>query len=55
VTEHYLDNAKTETQVTNAVTAVLAAFRGLDTLGEAVVVYSAGVGLLVVLRTEVFG
>jgi len=55
VTEYYLDNAKTETQVTNAVTAVLAAFRGLDTLGEAVVVYSAGVGLLVVLRTEVFG
>lgn len=55
VTEHYLDNAKKETQVKNAVTAVLAAFRGLDTLGEAVVVYSAGVGLLVVFRTEVFG
>jgi multicomponent Na+:H+ antiporter subunit B len=55
VTNHYLDNAKKETQVKNAVTAVLAAFRGLDTLGEAVVVYSAGVGLLIVFRTEVFG
>jgi multicomponent Na+:H+ antiporter subunit B len=55
VTSYYLDNAKKEAQVENAVTAVLAAYRGLDTLGEAVVVYSAGVGLLVVLRTEVFG
>jgi multicomponent Na+:H+ antiporter subunit B len=33
---------------------VLAAYRGFDTLGEAVVVYSAGVGLLVVLGKEVF-
>jgi multicomponent Na+:H+ antiporter subunit B len=33
---------------------VLAAYRGFDTLGEAVVVYAAGVSLLVVLRREVF-
>ena len=37
-----------------AVTAVLAAYRGFDTLGEAVVVFAAGVGLLVVLNKEVF-
>jgi multicomponent Na+:H+ antiporter subunit B len=54
VTNYYLDNAYSETGVKNAVTAVLAAYRGFDTLGEAVVVYSAGVGLLVVLRKEVF-
>lgn len=54
VTEYYLDNAYTETQVKNAVTAVLASYRGFDTLGEAVVVFSAGVGLLVVLRKEAF-
>jgi multicomponent Na+:H+ antiporter subunit B len=55
VTEYYLENADTETEVKNAVTAVLAAYRGFDTLGEAVVVYAAGVGILVVLRREVFG
>jgi len=54
VTEHYLENAYDETEVKNAVTAVLAAYRGFDTLGEAVVVYAAGVGLLVVLKKEAF-
>jgi len=54
VTDYYLANAYTETEVKNVVTAVLAAYRGFDTLGEAVVVYSAGVGLLLVLRKEVF-
>jgi multicomponent Na+:H+ antiporter subunit B len=53
VTRYYLDNAYDETQVQNAVTAVLAAYRGFDTLGEATVVYAAGVGLLVVLKKEV--
>ncbi|QPV62250.1 DUF4040 domain-containing protein [Halosimplex litoreum] len=55
VTDYYLDNAYEETEVKNAVTAVLAAYRGFDTLGEAVVVYSAGIGLLVVLDREVLG
>ncbi|USZ68680.1 DUF4040 domain-containing protein [Halorussus salilacus] len=54
VTAYYLDNAYEEAGVKNAVTAVLAAYRGFDTLGEAVVVYAAGVGILVVLRKEVF-
>jgi len=54
VTGYYLENAYTETEVKNAVTAVLAAYRGFDTLGEAVVVYVAGVGLLLVLGKEVF-
>lgn len=55
VTTYYLENAGEETGVNNVVTAVLAAYRGFDTLGEAVVVYTAGVGILVVLRQEVFG
>ncbi|ELZ25809.1 monovalent cation/H+ antiporter subunit B [Halosimplex carlsbadense 2-9-1] len=55
LTDYYLDNAYEETEVKNAVTAVLAAYRGFDTLGEAVVVYSAGIGLLVVLDREVLG
>src|SRR6056297_525797 len=54
VTEYYLGNAYDETGVKNVVTAVLASYRGFDTLGEAVVVFSAGVGLLVVLGKEVY-
>ena len=54
VTRYYLENAYEETEVKNAVTAVLAAYRGFDTLGEATVVYAAGVGLLVILKKEVF-
>jgi multicomponent Na+:H+ antiporter subunit B len=55
VSTYYLEHAYEETEVENAVTAVLASYRGLDTLGEAVVVYAAGVGILVVLHKEVFG
>ena len=54
VTQYYLENAKKEAGVQNAVTAVLAAYRSLDTLGEAAVVYAAGVSLLLVLGKEVF-
>ncbi|WP_348610791.1 DUF4040 domain-containing protein [Halobaculum rarum] len=53
VTNYYLENTYTETGVENAVTAVLAAYRGFDTLGEAVVVFAALIGLLVVLDREV--
>ncbi|NHN42332.1 DUF4040 domain-containing protein [Halorubellus sp. JP-L1] len=55
VTQYYLENAYEETEVKNAVTAVLAAYRGFDTLGEAVVVYAAGISLLLVLGREVSG
>lgn len=54
VTTYYLENAYEETDVQNVVTAVLAAYRGFDTMGEAAVVYAAGVSLLVVLQKEVF-
>jgi multicomponent Na+:H+ antiporter subunit B len=54
VSQHYLDNAYKETGVRNAVTAVLAAYRGFDTFGEAVVVFTAGVAVLVVLREGTF-
>jgi multicomponent Na+:H+ antiporter subunit B len=54
VTGHYLTQSYTETGVKNTVTAVLAAYRGFDTFGEATVVFAAGVAALVVLRREVF-
>jgi len=47
---YYVGNAYDETGVENAVTAVLVFYRGFDTFGEAVVVFSAVVGVLVVFR-----
>jgi multicomponent Na+:H+ antiporter subunit B len=54
VTGHYLTQSYAETGVENTVTAVLAAYRGFDTFGEATVVFAAGVAVLVVLQREVF-
>ena len=39
-----------ETGVPNAVTAVLASYRGYDTLGETTVVFTAGLGVLLLLK-----
>ncbi len=41
---------KNEVEVPNVVTAVLASFRGYDTLGETTVVFTAGVGVIALLR-----
>ncbi|MES3162350.1 MAG: DUF4040 domain-containing protein [Halorubrum sp.] len=54
VTQWYISETYAETGVENAVMAVLAAFRGFDTFGEAVVVFAAGIAALVVLHREVF-
>lgn len=54
VSGYYLENAYEETHVKNVVTAVLAAYRGFDTFGEAVVVFAAGVAVLAVLKEERF-
>jgi|APHM01.1.fsa_nt_gi Multisubunit Na+/H+ antiporter, MnhB subunit len=54
VTGYYLANAYDETGAENAVTAVLAAYRGFDTFGEAIVVFAAGIASLLVLGREVF-
>jgi multicomponent Na+:H+ antiporter subunit B len=54
VTEYYLQNAYSQTEVQNVVTAVLAGYRGFDTFGEAIVVFAAGVAVLIVLRQEEF-
>lgn len=54
VTQYYLENTYEETGVTNTVAAVLAAYRGFDTFGEAVVVFGAAVAVLVVLHREEF-
>jgi len=47
VVPRYMEN---ETEVPNVVTAVLASFRGFDTLGETTVVFTAGAGIIALLR-----
>lgn len=47
VVPRYMQN---ETDVPNVVTAVLASFRGYDTLGETTVVFTAGAGIIALLR-----
>ena len=49
VAPYYLQQAEAETGVPNVVTAVLASYRGFDTLGEVTVIFTAGMGVLVLL------
>jgi multicomponent Na+:H+ antiporter subunit B len=50
VVPRYLNEGMKETGVPNAVTAILASYRGYDTLGEVTVVFTAGVGVIALLR-----
>lgn len=45
----YMDRTPHEIGIPNVVTAVLASYRGYDTLGEVVVIFTAGLGVLVIL------
>lgn len=45
----YLHDSPDEIGVPNVVTSVLASYRGYDTLGEVTVIFTAGVGVLVLL------
>lgn len=49
VAPRYVAESMNETGVPNMVTAVLASYRGYDTLGEVTVIFTAGVGVLVLL------
>ena len=46
----YLETSIPETGVPNVVTAVLADFRSFDTLGEVTVIFTAGMGVMLLLR-----
>lgn len=50
VVPRYLQDALRETGIPNVVTAVLASYRGYDTLGETAVVFTAGAGVIALLR-----
>jgi multicomponent Na+:H+ antiporter subunit B len=50
VVPRYLSESVRETGVPNVVTSVLASYRGYDTLGETTVVFTAGAGVIALLR-----
>ncbi|WP_395341574.1 DUF4040 domain-containing protein [Ningiella sp. W23] len=49
VAQRYIEQGAAETGVPNLVTAVLASYRGFDTLGEVTVVLTAGIAVLLLL------
>ena len=49
LTDVYLHQSQEDIGIPNTVTSVLASYRGLDTLGELLVVFTAGVAVLVLL------
>ena len=45
----YIAKTAEEIKIPNVVTAVLASYRGYDTFGETVVIFSAGLGVILLL------
>jgi multicomponent Na+:H+ antiporter subunit B len=50
VAPRYIEDSPAEVGVPNVVTAVLASYRGYDTLGETTVIFTAGIAVLLLLR-----
>ena len=50
VIPEYITGTQTQIGIPNIVTAVLASYRGFDTLGEAGVIFTAGIGVLLLLN-----
>lgn len=53
VSPRYIEKGHEETGSPNFVTAVLADYRGYDTLGETTVIFTAGVVTVMLLRTSI--
>ena len=45
----YIEDSPKTTGVPNIVTAVLASYRGYDTMGELTVIFTAGIGVMLIL------
>jgi len=52
VVPRYLEEQPNEIDVDNVVSAVLASYRGYDTMGETAVIFTAGVGVLLLLGSR---
>ncbi len=46
----YLERSLAETGIPNVVTSVLASYRGFDTLGEVMVIFTGGIAVLMLLK-----
>lgn len=49
VAPYYLENGPVETGIPNVVTSVLASYRGFDTFGETLVVFTAAIAVILLL------
>lgn len=49
VIPYYLTESRSEIDIPNVVTAILASYRGFDTMGEVFVVFTAGISVLMLL------
>ena len=49
---HYLQNGMNETGAVNIVTSVILDYRGYDTLGEATILFTAIVGVMILMRKK---
>lgn len=47
---YYIEHNAAETDIPNIVTAVLASYRSFDTLGEVTVIFTAGIGVMLLLK-----
>lgn len=54
VAERYIQDSPEEIGIPNMVTSVLASYRGFDTFGEVVVIFTAAIGVLVILLPGTF-
>jgi len=50
--DYIIENAQEQTGSNNVVTSVVFDYRGFDTLGEATILFTAVMGVLLLLRTE---
>lgn len=52
VSKYYIENTKNDIGIPSIVAAVLASYRGYDTLGETTVILIAGLGVLLILSAK---
>lgn len=52
VVPEYIEGSYKEAGVTNIVTAILANYRGYDTLGETTVIFTAGISVMLLIRRK---
>lgn len=55
VADYYLQNVATETGSANLVNGIVWDFRGYDTMGEEIVIFTAAMGVFLVIRRKKYG